>query len=319
MPLLQRVVKPKTHKGKKFLENRAPKLTENEKTVSFVRGSTSSQVVLQAMRDFWMLKKPHGVFFNRKNDIRPFENATSLEFFCQKNDTSLFMFSSHNKKRPHNLVIGRTYDFHLLDMFEFGVEDFKCFKEYKIPKIASETKPLLVFSGDVFETQPEYQRLKNLFIDLFRGPEVSAIRLKGLQHVMVFTAADGKIYFRSYKIVMKKTENKAPDIELVEIGPHMNFVMRRTKLASEDLFKQARKQPKQLKPKKKKNISKNKLGTKLGRIHMKRQDFKTLCTRKSKGLRKADKKPYNAAGKRRVNNVSSNFVQPLKRRKFEKS
>ena len=42
---------------------------------------------------------------SKKNDFRPFENATQLEFFCKKTDSSLFAFGNHTKKRPDNLVI----------------------------------------------------------------------------------------------------------------------------------------------------------------------------------------------------------------------
>jgi ribosome production factor 2 len=33
------------------------------------------------------------------------------------------MFCSHNKKRPNNVVIGRTYEHKVLDMVEMGVLD----------------------------------------------------------------------------------------------------------------------------------------------------------------------------------------------------
>ena len=46
---------------------------------------------------------------------------------------------------------------------------------------------------------------------------------------------------------MKKSGSRIPRIELEEIGPSLDLVMRRTKLASDDLYKHSRKQPKQAK------------------------------------------------------------------------
>lgn len=59
--------------------------------------------------------------FSRKHDIQPFENQDQLEALCKKTDASLFMFGSHNKKRPNNIVIGRTYEHKILDMVELGI------------------------------------------------------------------------------------------------------------------------------------------------------------------------------------------------------
>ncbi|KFM81104.1 Ribosome production factor 2-like protein, partial [Stegodyphus mimosarum] len=279
------VVKPKTKAGKRALEKREPKLIENDKKTIFVRGTNANSIVLQAMKDFAALKKPHCVFYNRKNDMKPMEDPTSLEFFCQRSDASLFMFGSHNKKRPNNLIAGRVFDSHILDMFELGIEDFKSLKDYKTAKVASGCKPMLLFT-EGFEDQPEYERLKNFFIDFFRGPVVEYINLQGLEHLLVFSVVNGKILFRSYRVSLKKSDTKSPNVELEEIGPHMNFTLRRNKLASEDLFKRACKKPKQLKPKKVKNVKKDVFGSTHGRIHMERQDYSKLQTRKMKGLKK---------------------------------
>ncbi|GBM81051.1 Ribosome production factor 2 [Araneus ventricosus] len=280
------VKKPKTRPGKRFLENREPKLIENDKKTIFIRGVNCNQTVLTAMKDFASLKKPNCVFFNRKNDIKPMENDTKLEFFCQKSDASLFMFGSHNKKRPNNLVAGRLFDYHVLDMFELGIEDFKSMKDFKTAKVPIGSKPMLLFT-EGFEETLEHRRLKNFFIDFFRGPVVEYINLKGLEHLLVFSLVQGKILFRSYRTTLKKaTESKAPSVELEEIGPHMNFVLRRHQLASEDLFKKACKKPKQLKPTKVKNMKRDTFGTTHGRIHMERQDYAKLQTRKLKGLKK---------------------------------
>jgi len=72
---------------------------------------------------------------------------------------------------------------------------------------------------------------------------------------------------------------------LEEIGPSADLVIRRTKLASADLFKTACKTAVQAKPKKVKNISKDVFGSKLGRIHMPRQDFSKLQVKRGRALR----------------------------------
>ncbi|GFQ91595.1 ribosome production factor 2 homolog [Trichonephila clavata] len=291
------IKKPKTRKGKRVLQNREPKLIENDKMTIFVRGKNANNVVLTALKDFAAIKKPNCVFFNRKNDMAPMEDASPLEFYCGKKDASLFMFGSHNKKRPNNLVAGRLFNHNILDIFEFGMEEFKPMKDFKVSKIARGTKPMLLFTDGFDETQ-DTKRLKNFFIDFFRGPVIEKINLKGLEHLLVFSLVNKKILFRSYRVDMKKDEDsKVPLVELTEVGPHMNLTVRRTNLADEELFKASCQQPKQLKPTKVKNKSKDPFGTKLGRIHMERQDYSKLQTRKLKGLKKKKFGSINKKGK----------------------
>lgn len=282
---MQRVVKAKTRPGKRFLDKREAKLIENDKKCICLRGSNANNTVMQVMKDFAMLKKPLSTVFNKKRDMRPMDDVTPMEIFCKKNDASLFMFGSHNKKRPNNMILGRMFDFHVLDMFELGIEEFKALTDFKTAKIATATKPMLLFT-EGFDEQPEYKRLKNFFIDFFRGPVVENINLQGLEHLIVFSLVNKKILFRSYRVTLKKSDTKGPGVELLEIGPHMNFVLRRSKLASEDLFKTACRKPKQLKPKKVKNVKRDVFGSTQGRIHMERQDYSKLQTRKVKGLKK---------------------------------
>uniref|UniRef100_UPI003EBF7410 ribosome production factor 2 homolog n=1 Tax=Danio rerio TaxID=7955 RepID=UPI003EBF7410 len=280
------IVKAKTRRSKRFLESRESKLKENPKNSMIIKGGNTSSTVSQALKDVYALKKPNAVLYKKKNMVRPFEDSTALEFFSKKSDCSLFLFGSHNKKRPNNLIFGRMFDFHVLDMFELGIENFRSLTDIKMDKCPEGTKPMLVFAGDLFETDREYQRLKSVLTDFFCGPRVSAVRLAGLEHVLHFTALEGKIYMRSYKVLLKKSGCRTPRIELEEIGPSFDFSMRRNHTASDDLYKTAHRQPKGAKPKKKKNISHDAFGTRLGRLHMQKQDLNKLQTRKMKGLRK---------------------------------
>ena len=77
-----------------------------------------------------------------------------------------------------------------------------------------------------------------------------------------------------------------PFCELAACGPAMDLTVRRSQLASDDLFKAACRQPKEATQTKQKNIETSALGDKVGRVHLHKQNFGKLQTRKMKGLKK---------------------------------
>lgn len=137
----------------------------------------------------------------KKNTILPFEDVTPIENFTKRSNAPLFMFCSHNKKRPHNLIMGRTFEHNLLDMVEFGIENYKALNQFKNDKISSGLKPILIFNGELFENNRDYGRIRNLLVDMFQREVTDNVRLQGLEHVLSFTAFENKIYLRSYKYV----------------------------------------------------------------------------------------------------------------------
>ncbi|XP_046977942.1 ribosome production factor 2 homolog [Vanessa cardui] len=288
MGVIQRIKKPTTRKGKKVLLSREPKPIEGPKQSIFLQARNPSERARKVLKDLYDLKKPDAAYLSRKNDFVPFEDATLIEKLCYKKDASLFGVSSHSKKRPHNIVLGRTFNYGILDMIELGAENFKAMSDFHNMKVLAGIKPCLLFNGPVWELNQDLKRLKSLFTDFFYREKVESVRLQGLEHVLSFSATDdGMIYLRSYRIHLKKSGQRTPRIELEEIGPSVDFKLRRTKLASADLFKEACRIPKELKPIAKKNQSTDAFGTKLGRIHMGKQDINRLQTRKMKGLKKS--------------------------------
>ncbi|WWC63830.1 uncharacterized protein I303_106435 [Kwoniella dejecticola CBS 10117] len=307
-----RTIKPKNARVKRALERREPQIVENEKTVIFVRGQSTSDIVRNVMKDLYALKRPNAINFSRKNDIHPFEDTASLEFFANKNDSSLFVTGLHSKKRPHNLVFTRMFDGRVLDMIELGVDDFKAMDEFDSPKSSVGVRPLMVFHSDLFDTHPKYQAVKSHLLDFYNGHALSEIPLiGGIEHVISITAgpldpdADindvsasaseknlPKIHFRVYTLKLLASGSKLPKIQLTEMGPSIDLSIRRIQDADEEMMKMANKRPKVAKSdiekglgKKKKNIETDTMGDKVGKLHLERQDLNKMQGRKMKGLK----------------------------------
>jgi ribosome production factor 2 len=84
-------------------------------------------------------------------------------------------------------------------MVELGIEHYRGLKEFKTQKVSLGIKPCLLFAGELFEHNHEYMRIKSLLVDMFQREKVQAVRLQGLEHALLFTAAEDQIYFRSYR------------------------------------------------------------------------------------------------------------------------
>lgn len=68
---------------------------------------------------------------------------------------------------------------------------------------------MFLFVGDKWSAEGPYKKLQNLLLDWFRGDPVESLVLKGLDHVIVVTEIEGKIYFRTYFVKLKKVREFA--------------------------------------------------------------------------------------------------------------
>jgi len=276
--------KPKKRKKsiERVLAKKESKVWENVKTAMFIKGPHTSQIVNDVMNDFASLKRPHSIKYNKKtsNGKGPFEDESSVEFFSSRSDASLFVYGNHSKKRPNNIVIGRLFHYHILDMIEFGILKYKGIKMFpsKFQNVAG-SKPCFAIIGSEFQTEECYKKAANLIIDFFKGRIVDVVNLTGLDHVIVLSVGGepDSILFRRYSIQMKKSGTRVPKVDLEEIGPTLDWTFRRTHFAAPDLEKEALILPPQLKQKKKeKNISTNAFHDRMGTVHVNAQTVEKI-------------------------------------------
>ncbi|PSC75116.1 ribosome production factor 2-like protein [Micractinium conductrix] len=287
-----KIIKPRTKAGKRALEKRAPKLVEDPKRALLAFGNKTSQVIKDVMTDLQKLKGIDSVKFSRHNpELKPFEGGgeAALERHCAHQNCSLFALGSTQKKRPHNLVMGRLFDFRLYDVVEFGVVRHRPVQAFGGGAALAQlgNKPCFVFVGDVFEADPVMRQVKSLLLDYFRGRQVESINLAGLDRVMFVTQhpETKHVLLRQYTVKYKKSGTRVPRTELTEMGPSLDLEVRRTRQPPVDLEKEACKQPKTDK-KKQKNVGSDMLDGKVGHIYMPKQDVDGMALAKPKGTKR---------------------------------
>lgn len=284
-----------TARGKRHLESRAPQVHEDTKSAILLRGTKTSEKASSGLKAIYFLKKPDALYLNRRReDARPFEDASSIERLAKQYDAPLFCVASHSKKRPDNLILGRCFDGQLLDMFEFGV--LQDGMKLGLHKMLG-TKPCLIFVGE-WDSEDRYKRLRNFLMDYFRGPDVDRVNLAGLEHVLVLALnrsravtndahASAFVSVIPNRLRLKKSGSRIPNVELESSGEPLVLELRRDHAPSLELWKAALKQPKEVKPQKRKNVYNTAIGETVGRLHVGKQDLEAIQVRKVKALKKS--------------------------------
>lgn len=173
---------------------------------------------------------------------------------------------------------------------------------------------MLHFASELFDTHPRYIQLKSLLLNLFSGAAIDSIFLPGLQHVISVTAGPStdlnttsiplsgtqqrdfkslpKVHLRTYTVTLLPSGTPVPRVELMEMGPFIDFSLRRSQEADSEMWKAAMKKPKLKKQdiekglgKKRKNLEVDDVGDLRGRIHIAKQELGKLQSRKMKGLK----------------------------------
>ena len=111
----------------------------------------------------------------------------------------------------------------------------------------------MLFRGEHWESTDELRTIKSIFLDMYTGDTSSKMidLNNGLSHVMVFTlvgtpSAPCRILLNVYNIELKKSneQENVPKVDLVEMGPRVEFVQRRCMLANAELIKESLRVPK---------------------------------------------------------------------------
>lgn len=132
-------------------------------------------------------------------------------------------------------------------------ETARTLQQFKGEKCKVGVKPLLSFSGGLFESPVtnQYTLAKSMFVDFFRGGETQTVDVEGLQLLISFFAGEEekeedmpKIQMRCWRIVTKRSGHKVPRVEVEEMGPRIDFRLGRTKEADEGVWKEAMKKGK---------------------------------------------------------------------------
>lgn len=123
------------------------------------------------------------------------------------------------------------------------MEDFE-----SLLKVPTHTRPAIIFQGDSWETDANLSKVRNLLHDFFvENIKITEVEINNaLRLTITFSAYADKIFMRTFEVLLTGKNILEDDgkLSIEEVGPKVDFVLRRTRFADDELWKQATKVPK---------------------------------------------------------------------------
>ncbi|CDS12402.1 hypothetical protein LRAMOSA04596 [Lichtheimia ramosa] len=145
------------------------------------------------------------------NELAELNNCNNCVFFEVRKRQDLYLWMAKTPNGPS---------------VKFHVQNLHTMDELKMTgNCLKGSRPILSFDKS-FESAPHWALLKELLAQVFNVPKGSRRSKPFFDHVLSFSIADNRIWFRNYQVVEKNKENTPGftnkdkgDISLVEIGP----------------------------------------------------------------------------------------------------
>ncbi|KAI9266579.1 Brix domain-containing protein [Phascolomyces articulosus] len=145
------------------------------------------------------------------NELADLNNCNNCIFFEVRKRQDLYMWMAKTPNGPS---------------VKFHVQNLHTLDELKMTGNCLKGSRHILSFDKTFDSAPHWQLLKELLSQVFNVPKGSRRSKPFIDHVLTFSIADNRIWFRNYQIVEKNKDNTPGfttkdkgDVSLVEIGP----------------------------------------------------------------------------------------------------
>ncbi|CAK9781995.1 putative ribosomal large subunit assembly and maintenance-related protein [Cutaneotrichosporon oleaginosum] len=140
------------------------------------------------------------------NELADLHSCSNALYFEARRHEDLYMWASRTPNGPS--VKCHVQNIHTMDELKMTGN---CLKG---------SRGICVFDGE-WDTKEEWKLMKELFSHIFSVPRTSRRLKPFIDHILVFSILDNRIWFRNYQIIEKDPLHPSgpPQTSLVEIGP----------------------------------------------------------------------------------------------------